>query len=739
MRSRRLRTSPCATASSWKQADLDECAAWGTYTLDDRYADAVLIPGLIESHGHQSEGQNWDYPYVGAIERFGPDGKRRPALRSVAAVVAALQPIERSMADPNQTLVAWNADPSFYSTPAPITCHDLDQVSATRPILVTNASGHILYANSKVLQMANYAANHAPGVMRDANGQLTGELQEMAAMVPAILAAAPQLLGAKPSPRPFLELRPRLCLARGHHRQRRRPRRVLRSPVLRRGGSGHGRSCLSGAHRGPPQRHHRHQGRGDPGACGGPGRQGQRQADLPGRQVHRRRLDSGLYRAPAPALLLQDRRQRPLEPFARGTHGAGRHHACRRPPGCLPLQRRPGRRGVHRRRGGRAGGKPRFDHRHFIVHGQMLDEALLRRMAALGIGATMFANHLYYWGDFHYSQTVGPSRAQGFSPLATALRLGVGVSTHSDTPVSPIDPLFSAWCAANRVTSSGRVLGADERLSVLDALKLVTINAAWLLHRDHEIGQHPGGQARRLYRAGGRPLGSCRRGTEGCAGAWHRAGRAARRLVMEKAAISVSIPVTVIGGYLGSGKTTLLNALLRGDHGRRLAVLVNDFGSINIDADLITAHGGDTISLANGCICCSLQDNLGATLYDLATRSDPPDQIVIEASGVADPGRIGHYARSLARAAPRRSHRGGRCRGDSPAGARQVCGRHRAAAAGSRRPARAHQDRPARTPAVQEVQRWLAAQAPGVPVVEVVGGQAPPALILGLRGRTCRR
>ena len=110
---------------------------------------------------------------------------------------------------------------------------------------------------------------------------------------------------------------------------------------------------------------------------------------------------------------------------------------------------------------------------------------------------------------------------------------------------------------------------------------------------------------------------------------------------------SGAIPVTVIGGYLGSGKTTLLNALLRGGHGRRLAVLVNDFGSINIDADLITAHGGDTISLANGCICCSLQDNLGTTLHSLAARSDPPDQIVIEASGVADPSRIGHYAMSL--------------------------------------------------------------------------------------------
>jgi predicted amidohydrolase YtcJ len=64
----------------------------------------------------------------------------------------------------------------------------------------------------------------------------------------------------------------------------------------------------------------------------------------------------------------------------------------------------------------------------------------------------------------------------------------VQVSTHSDTPVSPIDPLFSAWCAANRLTSSGRLLGANERVSVLDALKLVTINAAYVLHQDHELG-----------------------------------------------------------------------------------------------------------------------------------------------------------------------------------------------------------------------------------------------------------
>ncbi len=103
------------------------------------------------------------------------------------------------------------------------------------------------------------------------------------------------------------------------------------------------------------------------------------------------------------------------------------------------------------------------------------------------------------------------------------------------------------------------------------------------------------------------------------------------------------VPVSVIGGYLGAGKTTLVNRLLAGDHGRRLAVLVNDFGSINVDADLIAEHGGDTISLANGCICCAIGDSLGDGLDLVLEGPVRPDQIVIEASGVADPAKIASY------------------------------------------------------------------------------------------------
>ena len=108
--------------------------------------------------------------------------------------------------------------------------------------------------------------------------------------------------------------------------------------------------------------------------------------------------------------------------------------------------------------------------------------------------------------------------------------------------------------------------------------------------------------------------------------------------------MAAPVPLSVIGGFLGTGKTTLLNQLLNNRSGVRFAVLINDFGDIVVDGDLIADHNGESITFANGCVCCSLGNDLLATLTELLERDPPPEQIFVEASGVADPRTIADFA-----------------------------------------------------------------------------------------------
>ena len=132
--------------------------------------------------------------------------------------------------------------------------------------------------------------------------------------------------------------------------------------------------------------------------------------------------------------------------------------------------------------------QPLGDHRYTFQHCQLADAAQFRRMKTLGMCVNLFANHTFYWGDEHYSQTVGPERAERMNACATALASGVPFAIHSDAPVTPLGPLFTAWCAVNRRTSSGRLLGDGQRIAVSDALYAITLGAAYTLKLDGEIG-----------------------------------------------------------------------------------------------------------------------------------------------------------------------------------------------------------------------------------------------------------
>ena len=105
------------------------------------------------------------------------------------------------------------------------------------------------------------------------------------------------------------------------------------------------------------------------------------------------------------------------------------------------------------------------------------------------------------------------------------------------------------------------------------------------------------------------------------------------------------MPLTFVGGYLGAGKTTLINEVLATTD-RPIAVMVNDVGEVNIDAALIKKRSGDTIELTDGCVCCSLVDGFGAAFDQIRARPEPPDHLVVELSGVAQPERLAPWGKT---------------------------------------------------------------------------------------------
>jgi len=122
---------------------------------------------------------------------------------------------------------------------------------------------------------------------------------------------------------------------------------------------------------------------------------------------------------------------------------------------------------------------PRSDARHIIIHAQMARPDQLDRMAELGVVPSFFSLHTFYWGDRHRQIFMGPERAARMSPAASARDRGVRFTIHADSPVVPMEPLRLVWAAVNRQTRSGFVVGPDERLPVMEALRAVTIDAAW--------------------------------------------------------------------------------------------------------------------------------------------------------------------------------------------------------------------------------------------------------------------
>lgn len=137
---------------------------------------------------------------------------------------------------------------------------------------------------------------------------------------------------------------------------------------------------------------------------------------------------------------------------------------------------------------------PKEDPRLILIHAQMARQDQLARMKALGVTPSFFSAHTYYWGDMHRDVTMGKERASRISPARTAIEEGLRFSSHLDTPIVPMSPLLSVWSVVNRLSASGELIGGDERIEPMQALRSVTIDAAWQIFRERDLGSIESGK-----------------------------------------------------------------------------------------------------------------------------------------------------------------------------------------------------------------------------------------------------
>jgi predicted amidohydrolase YtcJ len=149
---------------------------------------------------------------------------------------------------------------------------------------------------------------------------------------------------------------------------------------------------------------------------------------------------------------------------------------------------------------------PRDDPRFVVIHAQMARDDQLDRMKAVGAIPSFFSLHTYYWGDRHRDIFMGPARAARMSPARSALRRGMRFTIHCDTPVVPIEPLRLVWAAVNRRSTSGAPIGPEQRIDPLQALRAVTIDAAWQHFEEEDKGSLEPGKLADLAILSANPL-----------------------------------------------------------------------------------------------------------------------------------------------------------------------------------------------------------------------------------------
>lgn len=471
---------------------LEELSGWGEYTLDEQFKDKVLMPGLVEGHSHTMEGMLWRYAYCGFFDRMDPNGYVWPGLKSIDEVLVHLKTVEATIEDPDAPLPGWSIDPIYFNN-CRVTRQDLDKVSTTRPIGILHASVHIMNVNSKALELAGLlrtGIEHS-GIPLGDDGLPTGELKGPDVMTPvgAHVGFDRDMLDS--DAKGLVEFS-RLCVRSGVTTATDLASRLQENTVSM--------ATEVTARDDFPVRlvalrfHH-----------------GVTPTDLINQVLTLKEQSTDRFRMGMIKIVADGS----IQGFSARVNFPGYYNGAPNglwyiaPEQLSEIYHLALKNGiqVHTHTNGDEAtdlvlerleealrAHPAFDHRFTIQHGQLASAAQFRRIAKLGMCVNLFANHHFYWGDEHYNLSVGPERATRMNACRTALDHNVPLAIHSDAPITPLGPLFTAWGAVTRLTASGRTQGEYEKITTDEALYAITLGAAYTLRLDGEIGSIEAGK-----------------------------------------------------------------------------------------------------------------------------------------------------------------------------------------------------------------------------------------------------
>ena len=461
-----------------------DCAdPWGGGLLDNSLGNAVLMPGFVEGHAHMMAGAMWRYAYAGYHDRLDPDGKLWRGMMTLDEVIAGLAEYEKGLG-PGEPLVGWGFDPIFLEGERMGATH-LDQISTERPIAIIFSNFHLLCANSKALAMAGYdAGTNAEGVVKGSDGAPTGELQEMAAMFPVMRRLGIDFRGLSQTPeaiRTYGQVAVRAGVTTATDLYSFLEDEDVATLISVTDAADFPLRIVPAL-----------------GAAGYPGEIAAKARRLAPQSTEKLRLGAVKLMTDGSIQGWTARVRWPGyvggQPNGIWNTSPDEIHAL-----CLEMQKQGLQMHIHVN-GDEAAevslnaieaalrAYPGPGHRHVLQHCQMMGRDLYERAAELGVCCNIFANHIWYFGDQHVALTLGPDRAARMDAARTALDTGARVALHSDAPVTPLGPLFTAWCAVNRRTMSDRILGVAQCIDVDEALFAITMGAAYTLKMDDEVG-----------------------------------------------------------------------------------------------------------------------------------------------------------------------------------------------------------------------------------------------------------